>query len=829
MSAEPEMTVPLDADAQAVVDASYRIGALSKADEHHSYSSMLVACMLANNTASRWFRGRLAELSVEPAAQKQKLGLSEPRLVEIVAGTSKEPVPTKSLVWTTSAKQWLEKAGDFAGRRADTNPPTVSPCDLVAAFVFARSFHASDREAMGLGPANEAASDRGLLLANGFLSFILVRHSNDYRRWATIFRKELQTDPQPDVLAGPATRLASDSWTTDDRLGYMGYARAIRHFILHPSTRPPLSISIQAPWGAGKTSLMRMIQMELDPEATQAAKAGGWHAVRGRSAPNGSASLRTFLNILQGGKAASAPKVVPAPQARVPEEGRAQFEGDKPKRFTVWFNAWKYESGDQLWAGLATAIIDQLSARMRPVDREIFLLRLQASRIDPAKVRRQIHEFALAQTLTALRHVWIWVRAAIPLAFGAAAESKVPGAAVSGSALSVLWAGGEIAMTFGAKQKEAEEQPVSATLGDLASVPDYDKELGFTHEVVDDLQRIFEALPTAEQPEPIVVFVDDLDRCSPGKVASVMEGINMFLAGDFMPCVFIIGMDPQMVSAALDAAHEEIAARLPRYDSKTPLGWRFMDKFVQLPFTIPPPDDARVKEYTEHLLHGAEVDAIVAEGEKVIEQHNLESAFEPEAEAIRVAKEVASRRQAAEPVAAAAARVLRNSFALRLQDQMSEKFADTEPIVQEMLGEAIGSFSNNPRDIKRLLNIVRFQYLIGRARVADCQAIPDADILGRWIALSLRWPAFVRWLQWSPPGSGANQKLASSDMVKDRLIALEGLASSSKSFEAWQADLRKKLGFREGDVPWDTDPGLRDFLGEGRSKPLSDGAGLGFY
>ncbi len=50
---------------------------------------------------------------------------------------------------------------------------------------------------------------------------------------------------------------------------------------------------------------------------------------------------------------------------------------------------------------------------------------------------------------------------------------------------------------------------------------------------------------------PIVVFIDDLDRFSPQKVAEVTGGINLFLASEFPDCMFVFGMDAEIVAAPL--------------------------------------------------------------------------------------------------------------------------------------------------------------------------------------------------------------------------------------------------------------------------------------
>src|SRR4030095_12107062 len=63
----------------------------------------------------------------------------------------------------------------------------------------------------------------------------------------------------------PNPTLARDYWTTEDALGYGAYARAFSKFIQHQTPKPPLTIGIKGPWGAGKTSVMRMVQSLLDP------------------------------------------------------------------------------------------------------------------------------------------------------------------------------------------------------------------------------------------------------------------------------------------------------------------------------------------------------------------------------------------------------------------------------------------------------------------------------------------------------------------------------------------------------------------------------------
>ena len=129
--------------------------------------------------------------------------------------------------------------------------------------------------------------------------------------------------------------------------------------------------------------------------------------------------------------------------------------------------------------------------------------------------------------------------------------------------------------------------------GDLLSLvrePDYEGKMGFLYLVESDIREILKLVskPTA----PLVIFIDDLDRCIPYKVAEVVEAVSLFLAGDYPNCIFVMGMEPRVVAAALEVANSDLINRMRQLgfgDESAPLGWRFMEKIVQLPLVLPPP------------------------------------------------------------------------------------------------------------------------------------------------------------------------------------------------------------------------------------------------
>jgi hypothetical protein len=75
----------------------------------------------------------------------------------------------------------------------------------------------------------------------------------------------------------------------------------------------------------------------------------------------------------------------------------------------------------------------------------------------------------------------------------------------------------------------------------------------------------------------LTVFVDDLDRCTPENCIMVLEAIKLFF--DFKGCVFVIGIDREVVQKGIEI----------KYDDRLKVrGVDYLEKMIQLPFTLPP-------------------------------------------------------------------------------------------------------------------------------------------------------------------------------------------------------------------------------------------------
>lgn len=633
-----------------------------------------------------------------------------------------------------------------------------------------------------------------ILLKKDFLRF-LENTEDSLAAWGELLSTsdEETTRLSPEVTPattenGPSTHVSRDRWTTEDSLDHFPYAYAIYRFLTDNGTRPPLAISIQAPWGGGKTSLMRMIQAQLDPEAAERAE----HTNVRREQETHSATVANVKREIDNGDTKPSKRFA---MPRKDENGK--------RRITVWFNTWKYESTEQVWAGLADCIVQQVGDRLGPVERELFWFRLHLRRFDAAKVRQRIHQQVTTRFLGDILP-WLWAYVTGPvlalvflLVGNLTGWAKLRGAGVVGLFLSGV--GDLIAATQQAKmaRSKVEAEPAAANFGDLVATPAYSANLGFVHEVVEDLKRVFEIIP--ENHLPMVIFIDDLDRCSPKKVAAVVEAINLFLAGEFPDCMFILGIDDEMVAAALDEAHSDVIARLPGYARSASMGWRFMDKFVQLPFAIPPSNANELNRYLDSLFPHSTVVNVIDIETRDRAARVVEAAQNSAKPVDQIVKEVS----AAHPLGPSQQKALKRDVGIIQEMQRNiETFNDDEDGVKEIVAAQARKYFTNPRDVKRFINLFRFHFFLRAAREARGEHVPSVEQMLRWLALSLKWPDVVRWLR----------RETKNGQTYRALTILEELGGACDDIDQWRVGIEGRLALKGDKTPWLSDEGLLEFF-----------------
>jgi hypothetical protein len=494
-----------------------------------------------------------------------------------------------------------------------------------------------------------------------------------------------------------AGALTSDRPSHDDRLGVQRYADALAQFVRHPGTTP-LTVAIHGPWGKGKSTFMLLIQQSLLRDAAAAVR-------------------RPIAEVPFGADG----------QPRRPDRvGRRAWKRAlrdlQQEVVTVGFNAWRFQDSTQIWAGLASVITSRLESAL-PRWRRLLTPLAQAWRTRRAQL---ITELVLP-SVTALLVLVLAALGIPPLVNWL--QSQLASNALAKLLGAVVPAVGAVVASFWivASQTRRVLQPISERVLAYIRRPDYRQQMGYQNQVLDDLRFVKRCLRggfvkrrlRGDRTEPrVFVFIDDLDRCPADTIMEILQAINLILGeSDFY--VFL-GIDTQMIYRAIDTHYAS--------GSRAPLGRGFADKYlqkiVQLPFYLPETPENQRASFIADLFSEA-----AREG----------------------APDSASARKGApdSPSTVSALLAAKQEFLPWNRKALSNPLVAPPTPVQDTPSELaafldfLPYLSDNPREVKRLVNIHRFVKIIlqGQGR-----PVPEEETqrkLVKWLILCDRWPDLV--------------------------------------------------------------------------------------
>lgn len=176
--------------------------------------------------------------------------------------------------------------------------------------------------------------------------------------------------------------------------------------------------------------------------------------------------------------------------------------------------------------------------------------------------------------------------------------------------------------------------------------------------------------------KPLIVYVDNLDRCSPFNAISTLEAIRLFL---FLPnTAFVIAADEDMIRLAVPEYHKGASQRHQT---------DYLDKLIQIPVHVPRPGVLEIRAYLMMLT---------------AQDHGV---IDTQLETIRCALEESLRLSWKQP---------QITVDELLQDHEIEKHSELRSkfVVAEQLAPLLAESTNingNPRIVKRLLNQVKMR------------------------------------------------------------------------------------------------------------------------
>lgn len=273
-----------------------------------------------------------------------------------------------------------------------------------------------------------------------------------------------------------------DIETSEDLLGYRFHAKLLKEIVLDKSMLPT-SIGIFGNWGYGKSSLMLLLEKEINEEIAM-------HVA----------------------------------------------EGNTPRILQVRFNGWQYESYETTKYSLIQVLLDSVEKYLSD-NRDVFeKLDILLKRINLLKLG----------VLLLKKYVW----------------DKIPNAIKS-------------------------NLPQADDLKECIGVDDITKfQNEFQNEhtslFVTKFRTLLESIVEEAKFDSIIVYIDDLDRCSGEKMIECIEAIKLFL--NVKNTAFVLGADERMVERAIKEHYPEIEQ--DKRQIYSPFS-DHLEKLIQIPYRLP--------------------------------------------------------------------------------------------------------------------------------------------------------------------------------------------------------------------------------------------------
>ena len=123
--------------------------------------------------------------------------------------------------------------------------------------------------------------------------------------------------------------------------------------------------------------------------------------------------------------------------------------------------------------------------------------------------------------------------------------------------------------------------------------------IGVSSEPKDDVEQSKLKKPI----ERIILYIDDLDRCSAERIVEVLEAVHLLMAFELF--VVVAGIDPDWIKGALRKE------RLPFDEKDQELGLQtasfYLEKIFQVPFHLKPASDSALKNMIKEIVQGKSI------------------------------------------------------------------------------------------------------------------------------------------------------------------------------------------------------------------------------
>lgn len=414
---------------------------------------------------------------------------------------------------------------------------------------------------------------------------------------------------------------------------------------------------------------------------------------------------------------------------------------ENPNFLIVKFNAWRYNDDRQVWAGLLNSVSQAIENKIGIKERLLWRIKLYWKESKP--------EILLSSAVIIVASVFMSTTFLLMSSFSGA---------ISGIAL---------ASVYYIIRNIQKVHLLSTKISKAAKLPRHDSELGFQNIVMNEMHEMQAVLMRRKPSCRSVVFIDDLDRCSDDRIIETLQAIILVLAESDV--FVILGIDTAIIQQAIMRRGSSSIMNNIHADESA---LRYLRKIIQLSFSLPKIDNRKHDVFIQSMFSNDSVFAL----------NNMSdiASYSDNQSDINIARDLMLS--------------YNKSLILDLPSEHTPHYIDiatrdTRSEIQAFLdyGHCI---ENNPREIKRIINIHRLMKLLLQSR-----GTPDGGWTEKRQIQLVRWVLFcVGWHNYASDLMNDRLHISTDEDVIDIIIKQPSANATDPEFKSRLDRLHSSIG-----------------------------------
>lgn len=284
-----------------------------------------------------------------------------------------------------------------------------------------------------------------------------------------------------------------------------------------------------------------------------------------------------------------------------------RLEGDKVS--TVFLNAWRFNQEEELWKSLLQELLISAPSRRNIIGRAYIKIKIWFHSIDFKRgsweiIKKIIIPFLKTSIVLLLFALALKIEFAVSIArfiYPSLNKDKIDllAKALLGFSGFLVLGPTKVVKLFQPKLNLEIKKFLKHNFSDMKT--------NFLSSFRSQFQWLIDSVYNGK---PLIIFIDDLDRCRPEKAIEILEAIKLFL--DVDRCVFILGVNKEIITDAVLSQYHHLFKSKPLEEGErskesigvsiADFGASYIDRITQYSFTIPPLDEATKKHFIKTLL-----------------------------------------------------------------------------------------------------------------------------------------------------------------------------------------------------------------------------------